>query len=64
MQESGDSLKDLRDNIKRTNVHIIGNREGEMRNEKEYLGPPKDDEIFTENLPNLGKETDIKIKEA
>lgn len=31
MKENGDSLKDLWDNIKRNNVHIMGNQEGEMR---------------------------------
>lgn len=31
MKENGDSLKDLWDNIKRNNVHIMGNQEGETR---------------------------------
>ena len=48
------SLRDIWDNIKYTNICIIGVPEGE---EKEAEGILKD--IIAENFHNLGKETDI-----
>ena len=47
------SLRDLRDNIKRTNIRIIGVSEEEEKkigNEKIF------EEIIVENFPNMGKE--------
>ena len=48
-----DSLTDLWDNIKPTNICIIGVPEGEERKK----GPEKIfEEIVAENFPNMGKE--------
>ena len=53
MKRNEDSLRDLWDNIKHTNIHIIGVPEGK---EKEK-GPEKIfEEIILENFPNMGKE--------
>ena len=53
MKRNEDSLRDLWDNIKCTNIHIIGVPEGEEREK----GPKKIFEvIIVENLPNMGKE--------
>uniref|UniRef100_A0A8D0NV23 L1 transposable element RRM domain-containing protein n=1 Tax=Sus scrofa TaxID=9823 RepID=A0A8D0NV23_PIG len=56
-----DSLKELWDNFKHTNVHIIGVPEGEERDK----GPEKiSEEIIAENFPNMGKESFTQIQEA
>ena len=47
-----DSLRDLWDNIKCTNIHIIGVLEGE---EREKVPPKVFEEIIAENFPNMGK---------
>ena len=53
MNRNEDSLGDLWDNIKCTNICIIGVSEGEER-EKE---PEKIfEDIIVENFPNMGKE--------
>ena len=53
MKTNEDSLKDLWDNIKRTNIHIIGVPKGEEREK----GPEKIfEEFIVENFPNMGKE--------
>ena len=53
MKRNEDSLRDVWDNIKHTNIHIIGVPEGK---EKEK-GPEKIfEEIIVENFPNMGKE--------
>ena len=57
-QES--NIRDLWDNIKQDNLHIMGNPEGE---EKEKVIENIFEEIMTENFPNL-KKMDIKIQEA
>ena len=53
MKRNEDSLRDLWDNIKRTNICIIGVPEGE-ESEKE----PKKifEEIIVKNFPNMAKE--------
>ena len=56
-----DSLRDLWDNMKFTNIHIIGIPEGEER-EKEVENVF--DEIMAENFPNLKKETNVQVQEA
>ena len=53
-----DNLRDLRDNIKHTNIHIIVVSERKNRAEKIL------EVIMPENFPNLGKETDIQVQEA
>ena len=53
MKRNEDSLRDLWDNIKRNNIHIIGVPEGEEREK----GPEKIfEEIIVEYFPNTGKE--------
>lgn len=56
-EKSEDSLNDLWD-IKWTNMHIIGIPE-EQKVQKTLF-----EETIAENLPNLGRETDIQIQEA
>ena len=60
MKRNEDSLRDLWDNIKCTNISIIGVPEGEEREK----GPEKIFEEIVENFPNMGKETAIHIQEA
>ena len=49
-----DSLRDLWDNIKYTNIHLIGVSEVEEREK----APEKIlEEIIAEKFPNMGKET-------
>ena len=54
MKTIEDSLRDLWDNMKHTNIQIIGVPEEEQKkkgNEKLF------EEIIVENIPNMGKET-------
>ena len=51
-----DSLRDFWDNIKHTNICIIGVQEGK---EREKGAKNLFEETVAENLPNLGKEIDI-----
>ena len=61
MKRSEDSLRDLWDNIKHKNIHIIGVPEGEEREK----GPEKIfEEIIVENFPNMGKEIATQVQEA
>ena len=61
MKRNEDSLRDLWDNIKRTNILIIGVPRGEEREK----GPEKIfQEIIVENFPNTGKEIDTQVQEA
>ena len=61
MKRIEDSLRDLWDNIKCTNIHIIGVPEGE----EQEKGPEKIfAEIVAENFPNIGKETVNQVQEA
>ena len=61
MKRNEDSLRDLWDNIKRTNICIIGVPEGEEREK----GPQKISEaIIVENFPNMGKEIATQVQEA
>ena len=56
-----DSLRDLRGNIKRTNIRIIGVPEEEEKTK----GTEKIFEnIIVENFPNLGKEIVNQVQEA
>ena len=61
MRKNEDSLRDLWDNIKCTNIHIKGVPGGEER-EKGLENVLED--IVAESFPNLGKETDIQVQEA
>ena len=58
---SKDSLRGPWDNFKHTNICIIGVPEGE---EREKGAKKLFEEIIAENIPNLGKETDIQVQEA
>ena len=61
MKRNEDSLTDLWDNIKCTNIRNIGVPEGEEREK----GPEKIfEEIIVENFPNMGKEIGTQIQEA
>ena len=54
MKRTEESLRDLWDNIKHTNIHIIGVPEGEERKKEpeKIFG-----EIIAENFHNMEKET-------
>ena len=61
MKRIEDSLRDLWDNIKRTNIRIIGvPEEQEKRKGTEKIF----EEIIVENFPNMGKETVNQVQEA
>ena len=57
MKRIEDSLRDLWDNIKHTNIRIIGVPEEE---EKKKGTEIIFEEIIVENFPNMGKEISIK----
>ena len=61
MKRNEDSLRDLWDNIKHTNIRMIGVPEGE---EREKGSEKILKEIIVENFPNMGKETATQVKEA
>ena len=61
MKRHGDSLRDLWDNIKCTNIRIRGVPEGEEREK----GPEKIfEDIILENFPNMGKEITTQVQEG
>ena len=61
MKRIEDSLRDLWDNIKRTNIWIIGVPEEEEENQRtEKIF----EEIIVENFPNMGKEIVNQVQEA
>ena len=61
MKRNEDSLRDLWDNIKRTNIRIIGVPEGEEREK----GPEIIfEEIIVKNFPNMGKEIATQVQEV
>ena len=61
MERVEDSLRDLWDNIKCTNVRIIGvpEEEGEKKGTEKIF-----EDIIVENLPNMGKEIVNQLQEA
>ena len=60
MKRIEDSLRDLWDNIKNTNIRIIG-----VPEEEKKKGPEKIyEEIRAENFPNMGKEIVNQVQEA
>ena len=61
MTRNEDSLRDLWDNIKHSNVHIIGGprrRRERERTEKIF------EEIIVKNFPNMGKEIATQVQKA
>ena len=61
MKRNEDSLRDLWDNIKRTNIRIIQVPKGEERKK----GPEKIfEEIIVENFPTMGKEIATQVQVA
>ena len=61
MKRIEDSLRDLWDNIKRTNIRILGVAEEE---EKKKGSEKIFEEIIVENFPIMGKETVSQVQEA
>ena len=60
MKRNEGSLTDLWDNIKHTNIHIIG-----VPGEEREKGPQKIlEEIIAENFPNMGKEIVNHVQDA
>ena len=59
--EKWESLRDMRDNIKCTNIHIIGVPEGK---EREKVPEKIFEEIIIKNVPNIGKGTLTQMKET
>ena len=61
MRRNEDSLRDLWDNLKCTNIHITGAPEGEEREK----GPEKIfEEVRAEDFPNIGEEIVSQVQEA
>ena len=61
LKRNEESLRELWDNMKRTNIHIIGMPEGEEREkgtEKIFQ------EMIAKNFPNMGKEPLTQVQEA
>lgn len=59
MKRNEDSLRDLWDNVERTNTRVIGVPEGEEREK----GPEKIlEEMIAENFPSLGKEVVSRLR--
>ena len=61
IKRNKDSLRDLWDNNKLTNIHIIGVPEGE---ESEKVSEKIFEVIIAENFPNMGKETVTQVQEV
>ena len=60
MKRIEDSLRDLWDNIKNTNIRIIGVPEEEKKKGTEKIF----EEIIVENFPNIGKEIVSQVQEV
>ena len=61
MKRIEDSFRDLQDNIKHTNIRIIGvPEEEEIKKGTEKIF----EEIIVENFPNMGKEIVNQVQEA
>ena len=59
MKRNEDSLRDLWDNTKCTNIQIIGDPKGEEKRPQKIF-----EEIIVENFPNMGKEIANQVQEA
>ena len=60
MKRTEDSLRDLWDNIKCSNIQIIGVPEEEKKKEYEKIS----EEIIVENFPNMEKEIVNQVQEV
>ena len=60
MKRNKDSLRELWNNIKCTNIRIIGVSEEERENNPEKIF----EEIIAENFPNIGKEIVSQVQQA
>ena len=61
LKTNEDSLREIWDNVKCTNIHIIGEPEGEEREkETEKIF----EEIIAQKFPNIGRESLTQIQEA
>ena len=60
MKRMEDSLRDLWDNIKHTNIQILGVPEEEKKKRTEKIF----EEIIVENFPNMGKEIVNQVQET
>ena len=60
MKRNEDSLRDLWDNIKLTNIHIIAVLEEETEKGPDQIF----EEIIAENFPNMGKEIVNQVQKA
>uniref|UniRef100_A0A8D0WN44 L1 transposable element RRM domain-containing protein n=1 Tax=Sus scrofa TaxID=9823 RepID=A0A8D0WN44_PIG len=60
LKTNEESLRELWDNVKRTNIHIIGVPEEEREKEREKIFQ----EIIAKNFHNMGKESLTQIQEA
>ena len=61
LKTNEESLRELWDNVKHTNIHITGVPEGE---EREKRAKKIFEEIIAKNLPNMEKELLTQIQEA
>ena len=59
IQKVGDSVRNLWDNFKQTNIRIMGAPGEREQDTKNIL-----EEIVTENFPHLVKEIDLQVQEA
>ena len=64
MKRNEDILRDLWDNIKRTNIRIIKVPEKEEKKKKKYFQKKIFEEMIVENFPNMGKEIVNQVLEA
>ena len=60
MKRNEDSVRDLWDNTKHTNIQIIGVPEKEKKKGSEKIL----EEITVQNFPNMGKEIATQVQEA
>ena len=59
MKRTEDSLRDIWDNIKRTNIRIIGVAEEKKKKTEKIF-----EEIIVENFPNVGKQIVNQVQEG